>query len=223
MKKYSNIAFMALTLFIISYQIVSAQVTTSEPGCNYIQNYLSFGSEVASDDILKLQLFLNSHENEKLSTNGIFRMETKQAVERFQMKYKDSILAPWGITSPTGYVFITTKNKINELYCGEKIAYTNWEKSILFPSKIAEKNTNTEIKTEIKNNVDKNIVILNDNALSTSTDTNDANIISTSSTSGSILRNIFSSPFALVILLILLAIVVYLMMTGKDDDLSKPI
>jgi hypothetical protein len=33
------------------------------------------------------------------------------------MKYFNDILAPWGHTAPTGYVYILTLKKINELYC----------------------------------------------------------------------------------------------------------
>ncbi len=220
MKKHYGIAFIAFIFLILGSQTVFALETTSDSKCNYIQNYLVFGSESVSRDVMRLQLFLNSHEGENLSTNGIFRMETKQAVERFQVKYKDRILAPWGITSPTGYVYITTRNTINELYCGIKTPYTDSEKSIISSSIIA-----TTIITSNASSTE-NIITTEDNNIFISTSTNDnyADVVGISSTSSNILRNIFSSPFALVILLILLAIVIYLMVTGKnDDDFNKPV
>ena len=217
MKKHYGIAFIAF-IFIILFgsKTVFALETTSDSKCNYIQNYLAFGSESVNSDVTRLQLFLNSHEGENLSTNGIFRMETKQAVERFQVKYKDRILAPWGITSPTGYVYITTRNTINELYCGIKTPYTDSEKSII--------SSNTTTTIGGNTGATENIVTDNNIFISTSTNDNYADVVGISSTSGNVLRNIFSSPFALVILLILLAIVIYLMVTGKnDDDFNKPI
>jgi hypothetical protein len=33
------------------------------------------------------------------------------------MAYKDDILTPWGHTAPTGYTYILTLKKINEIYC----------------------------------------------------------------------------------------------------------
>jgi peptidoglycan hydrolase-like protein with peptidoglycan-binding domain len=35
----------------------------------------------------------------------------------FQLRYTKDILAPWGFIAPTGYVYTTTTNKINEIYC----------------------------------------------------------------------------------------------------------
>ena len=40
---------------------------------------------------------------------------TKSAVIRFQEKYRNDILAPWGFANGTGYVGRTTMEKLNEL------------------------------------------------------------------------------------------------------------
>jgi len=40
---------------------------------------------------------------------------TKAAVIRFQEKYAESILSPWGFASGTGFVGRTTKQKLNSI------------------------------------------------------------------------------------------------------------
>jgi len=46
---------------------------------------------------------------------GFFGSQTKEAVIRFQEKYSEEILEPWGFTEGTGIVSKTTRSKLNEL------------------------------------------------------------------------------------------------------------
>ena len=56
-------------------------------------------------------------EGAKLNPTGVYDAPTIAAVEKFQAKHADSVLTPWAIDAPTGYVYITTRRKINEVYC----------------------------------------------------------------------------------------------------------
>jgi ABC-type transport system substrate-binding protein len=47
--------------------------------------------------------------------SGTFDSQTKQAVIRFQEKYAEDILAPFGLTQGTGLVSQTTRNKLNKI------------------------------------------------------------------------------------------------------------
>lgn len=69
-------------------------------------------------DVKKLQVFLNTYEKESLQINGIYDVRTQAAVNRFQLKYAAHILAPWGITKPTGNVGVMTMAKINNIVYG---------------------------------------------------------------------------------------------------------
>jgi len=76
-----------------------------------------------ASEVKKLQKFLNSYENENLIVNGVFGDSVKQAVIRFQKKYKDDILKDDSkddsniFSEPTGNIYRKTRNKINEIYC----------------------------------------------------------------------------------------------------------
>lgn len=70
-----------------------------------------------SDQVKKLQQFLNETIEANLPLTGEFGPGTDAAVKRFQTKFAEQILAPWGITSPTGFVYLTTQRWINLMSC----------------------------------------------------------------------------------------------------------
>lgn len=88
-----------------------------------IMSYLGMGKKNDLGDVVRLQLFLNKELGLKLLVTGIYDAPTKAAVEQFQLKYAEEVLAPWlpyGLTStqnPTGYVYKTTKRMINKIHC----------------------------------------------------------------------------------------------------------
>ena len=91
------------------------------PGpCNYLRDYLRIDFQNDPIEVMKLQIFLINIENETdLQVNGVFDQQTFDAIARFQVKYQPDVLTPWGYTQGeyTGYVYILTKKKINEIVC----------------------------------------------------------------------------------------------------------
>ena len=71
-----------------------------------------------SIEVQKLQTFLNGHVGSNLPITGYFGPMTTQAVKQFQTKYAAEILAPVGLSAPSGLVFTMTLGKINALGCG---------------------------------------------------------------------------------------------------------
>ncbi len=75
-------------------------------------------------DVKYLQLVLNSNSQTIVSLTGpgsndmptsFYGNKTKDAVNRFQMLYKDEILTPAGLTTPTGIVGANTRAKLNSI------------------------------------------------------------------------------------------------------------
>jgi fibro-slime domain-containing protein len=97
--------------------------------CMYLRDHLKTGWNNDLLEMLKLKSFLNIFEKENLELNGDFDQATFDAVSRFQNKYFTDILAPWGHDAPTGFVYITTKKKINEIYCNTIITLTQEQQS----------------------------------------------------------------------------------------------
>jgi peptidoglycan hydrolase-like protein with peptidoglycan-binding domain len=60
------------------------------------------------NDVKIVEKFLNTFEGENLAVNGIYELVDYIAIVKWQEKYTDEILKPWGITKGTGYVFKTT-------------------------------------------------------------------------------------------------------------------
>jgi uncharacterized repeat protein (TIGR02543 family) len=97
----------------------------SEPNPFLCETYLSLETPISigkntnqyNKIVEAVQKFLNQSENEKLMVTGIYDIATQDAVNRFQIKYKNTILSPWGLQQPTGVIFRTTLNQINVLNC----------------------------------------------------------------------------------------------------------
>jgi len=90
----------------------------SEEACGiYMYEYIHIRKQNNPEEVAKLQMFLNDYMKENLEVSGIYDTLTFNAVKRFQLKEFMEVLEPWGITEPTGYVYITTKRRINMIKC----------------------------------------------------------------------------------------------------------
>ncbi len=83
----------------------------------YLREYIRLGRNNNPVEVRKLQAFLNVFEGEHLAITGVYTQADFEAVERFQSQYLRDVLNPWGISETTGYVFITTRLAINNVYC----------------------------------------------------------------------------------------------------------
>lgn len=96
--------------------------------CSYLRDYMRIDWANDPVEVLKLKSFLNVFEKENLSLTTVFDQPTFDAVSRFQNKYFNDILAPWGHEAPTGFVYILTKKKVNEIYCNTVLSLTQDQK-----------------------------------------------------------------------------------------------
>lgn len=62
-----------------------------------------------------LEQFLNRYENAGLIVDGVYSREDFNAVVKWQEKYANAILKPWGRNRGTGYVYRTSLAKIKEI------------------------------------------------------------------------------------------------------------
>ena len=107
------------------------EVDNSNVECDYLESYISIYRDNDTNQVLKLQTFLKDQEGFDIKLSGVFDSSTIVAVNEFQVRYKDDILKPWGISVPTGNVSITTRHKINDLSCGVATPLSNIEKEII--------------------------------------------------------------------------------------------
>jgi len=93
---------------------------TCEP---LITSFMREGKGNSTDQVKKLQDFLNRNLGTRMLVTGVFDHTTTLLVNAFQEKYWQDVLAPWvpfGLATPhtpTGYVYKTTLRKIDTLEC----------------------------------------------------------------------------------------------------------
>ena len=113
----------------VSSSLVSTVFVANNSTCPYLNSYLITKGQNDSNEVVKLQTFLKNNEKLNVDINGKFDQKTIDAVKSFQTKYVNETMAPWGVKTPTGNVFYTTKKKINEIVCKTNIALTATEVS----------------------------------------------------------------------------------------------
>src|SRR3989344_4069965 len=150
--------------------------------CAYLRDYLKIDWQNDKIEVLKLQSFLNVFEKEKLSLTGVFNQATYEAVERFQTKYSEDILVPWGDKVTKGFVYILTKKKVNEIYCNSQ-----------FPVTLAQQNEIDAFRAA----GDQNLSLGGVNLKTANTSATDLAASSSNDSIDSVIKNIAVSLFAL--------------------------
>ncbi len=79
------------------------------------------GKDNLPQDVYNLTLFLNTYEGEKLVLDTVYDIFDQAAVNRFQKKYWNEIIAPFGGKTVTGTVGKYTKGKINVMSCAKMV------------------------------------------------------------------------------------------------------
>ena len=98
--------------------------TTTPIACDkYLTEFIKFGGNNNEEQVKRLQHVLKEYEGASIEESGMYDQATLTAVHAFQTKYWDTILAPWNIKSSTGFVYLTTRKKVNEIYCKNEVAF----------------------------------------------------------------------------------------------------
>ena len=97
----------------------------------YMDKHIRLGSSKNdSEQVKKLQGFLNKWLGSNIPITGFYGPLTFAKVKEFQAKYGDDVLKPWNLNSPTGIVYLSTLRKINNLECPDIMpnlpALVNW-------------------------------------------------------------------------------------------------
>jgi peptidoglycan hydrolase-like protein with peptidoglycan-binding domain len=125
--------------------IATTTATTTVPAtatssCPLITSYLKFGANNDRSQVASLQAFLKDSQNLSVDVNGIFDQKTLDAVKAFQSKYMSQTMGPWGATQSSGYVYITTTKKINEIACNSPLTLNPSELAIIDSYKAQQNN-----------------------------------------------------------------------------------
>ena len=99
--------------------LIPALVAKSTESCDrYLTAFIKSGAKNDADQVRRLQYILRDFEGmSSIEINGVYDAKTLAAVHAFQSKYAGDILTPWGITKSTGFTYLTTRKKANEIYC----------------------------------------------------------------------------------------------------------
>ncbi len=142
MKKTYTKAIIAIasSSLIIPVLVLAQNTTTSTSTsstapvrtCPLIKTYMNLGrTDNRSEEVTKLQTFLKNSENLDVDINGTFDQKTDAAVRAFQKKYADEILNPWGGTKTSGYVYIMTSKKINQIACDQPLTLNDSDRTAI--------------------------------------------------------------------------------------------
>ena len=126
----------------------TSEVSVGDSVCApYLTKTIAFNDPTNDPvEVKKLIKFLNEKQGESLSLDGVYDQDDLEAVKRFQAKYSSEVLDIWGLQNPTGYVYLTTRNKINSFYCNTNIQCPYFTE---YNSTTENNSTNEVLKTKI--------------------------------------------------------------------------
>ncbi len=92
--------------------------------CPYFNKYVK--EKETSPEVNRIKVFLNNYQNAGLTVSPLYDSALTQAVKNFQMSFAEKTLAPWGLTSPTGRWYQSTRKAANDLLgCNETVRLDN--------------------------------------------------------------------------------------------------
>lgn len=103
---------------IVAEAPVVGEVLGANTECRLLSTFMKKDFNNDKVEVLKLQTFLFNQGYTDVKATGIFDDATEVAVRKFQDKYKKDIIFPYKRDKNTGFVYILTQKKINEIYCG---------------------------------------------------------------------------------------------------------
>jgi hypothetical protein len=104
---------------------------TASSTCPLITTYMRLGGDNDGADVARLQSFFKNSESLNVDVSGTFDQKTDQATRDFQSKYQFDILGPWSASQPSGYVYITTSKRVNELACQRPLSLSASDLAII--------------------------------------------------------------------------------------------
>jgi hypothetical protein len=134
-------------------EVVAATALTPKVCTPLLSTYIAYLEENDPEEVGKLQFFLHTLEGfSSVGITNIYDEVTYNAVHEFQRRYESDILEPWGMTQSSGYVYLTTQKKINEIWCSDlDFSLTDAQKKEIEEFKYRTRNyikRNVEVPTE---------------------------------------------------------------------------
>ncbi len=77
------------------------------------------GAKNSPAQVKLLQEYLNTFERNNLLVDGVYDKDDEAAVIAWQEKYASEILAPWGLSRGTGYIYKTSLQKLKSLFLAQ--------------------------------------------------------------------------------------------------------
>jgi len=117
---WGGVSYQWYTCGIKGFCNTQKEVVGTDSCREYLTQHIKLGATNDSDQVRKLEDFLVKYEGAIIVPDGTYSKSDEHAVKKFQEKYRDDVLTPWGMNEPTGFVYRTTRNKVNELYCAKQ-------------------------------------------------------------------------------------------------------